>query len=344
MRVGVFGGSGYTGLELVRLLLEHPNFEIVAVTSEQRAGQAVGDAFPALRGRLDLAFESAQPERIVDRVDFAFTALPHAASSPTVAALRQAGVRVADLSADFRLRDLPLYEKWYGAHSAPEWLGEAVYGLPELYRADLPAADLAAVPGCYPTSVLLPLVPFLRAGLVETTGIVVDAKSGVSGAGRSLDAGYLFAELDANAHAYKVGAHRHGPEMEQEASVAAGEEVRLTFVPQLIPTTRGILTSVYCRPNAAISADDAQAVLESAWGEERFVRVLPQGETPSLQSVRGSNYCDVSVVVDERNGTLVLLAAMDNLVKGASGQALQCANLMLGFPEEMGLLGGAQLP
>ncbi len=344
MRVGIFGASGYTGLELLRLLLQHPEFEIVAVTSEQRAGQPVGEAFPALRGRLDLVFEPARPEQIAERLDLAFTALPHAASSPTVAALRQAGVRVADLSADFRLRDLPLYEQWYGKHAAPELLGKAVYGLPELYRDALAGADLVAVPGCYPTSALLPLVPFLREGLVEPTGIVVDAKSGVSGAGRSLDADYLFAELDANAHAYKVGAHRHGPEIEQEASLAAGQEVRLTFVPQLIPTTRGILASIYCRPTGALSAEDAQAVLEAAWGDERFVRVLPPGETPSLQSVRGSNYCDVAVVLDERNGTLVLLAALDNLVKGASGQALQCANLMAGHPEEMGLLGGAQLP
>ncbi|MBW2270995.1 MAG: N-acetyl-gamma-glutamyl-phosphate reductase [Deltaproteobacteria bacterium] len=344
MRVGVFGASGYTGLELLRLLLQHPEFEIVAVTSEQRAGQPVGEAFPALRGRLDLAFEPARPEHIAERLDLAFTALPHAASAPTVAALRRAGVRVADLSADFRLRDLPLYEQWYGTHAAPELVGKAVYGLPELYRDALAGADLAAVPGCYPTSALLPLVPFLREGLVETSGIVVDAKSGVSGAGRSLDARYLFAELDANAHAYKVGAHRHGPEMEQEASLAAGEAVRLTFVPQLIPTTRGILASVYCRPTRALSAEAAQTVLEAAWGAERFVRVLPQGEMPSLQSVRGSNFCDVGVVLDERNGTLVLLAAIDNLVKGASGQALQCANLMAGHPEETGLLGGAQLP
>lgn len=344
MRVGVFGASGYTGLELLRLLLPHPRFEVVAATSEQRAGQPVGEAFPALRGLTGLVFEPADPAAIAGRIDLAFTALPHAASAPTVAALRRAGVRVADLSADYRLRDRALYEQWYGAHAEPEYLGKAVYGLPELYRDSLGGAELVAVPGCYPTSALLPLVPFLRAGLVEPRGLVVDAKSGVSGAGRSLDAGYLFAELDANAHAYKVAAHRHGPEMEQEASVAAGQEVRLTFVPQLIPTTRGILTSVHCRPTREITPEEAQAVLEEAWGDETFVRVLPQGETPRLQSVRGSNFCDVAAVVDARNDTLVLLASLDNLVKGASGQALQCANLMVGEPESTGLLGGAALP
>lgn len=343
-RVGVFGGSGYTGLELLRILLRHPSFEVVAVTSEQRAGQAVGEAFPALRGQLDLRFEPALPERIAERLDFAFTALPHAASAPSVAALRRAGVRVADLSADYRLRELPVYEAWYGEHAAPELVGKAVYGLPELHRGALAAAELVACPGCYPTGALLPLVPFLREGLVERSGIVVDAKSGVSGAGRSLDASYLFAELDANAHAYKVAAHRHGPEIEQEASLAAGGEVRVTFVPQLIPTTRGILSSVYCRPTRPLTAPAAHAVLEHAWGAERFVRVLPPGETPSLQAVRGSNFCDVAAVVDERNGTLVLLSALDNLVKGASGQAVQCANLMLGEPEESGLLGVALLP
>lgn len=344
MRVGIFGASGYTGLELLRLLAPHPGFEVVAATSEQRAGQPVGDAFPALRGQLDLVFEAADPEQIAGRVDLAFTALPHAASAPTVAALRKAGVPVADLSADFRLRERDVYDAWYGAHAAPELFGSAVYGLPELHREALAGASLVAVPGCYPTGALLPLVPFLREGLVEPTGIVVDSKSGVSGAGRSLAPGYLFAELDANAHAYKVAAHRHGPEIEQEAGLAAGKAVRITFVPQLIPTTRGILTSVYCRPSRPLSAEQAQRTLEQAWQGERFVRVLPAGETPRLQSVRGSNFCDVAVQLDERNGTLVLLSALDNLVKGASGQALQCANLMAGLPEETGLLGSTPLP
>lgn len=344
MRVAVFGASGYTGLELLRILLRHPEAEIALVTSEQRAGQAVGDAFPALRGCLDLRFEASDPERQAEGLDLAFSALPHAASAPTVAALRKAAVPVADLSADFRLRDPATYAAWYGPHPALELLPGAVYGLPELYRDALRGAGLVACPGCYPTSALLPLVPFLRRGLVETAGIVVDAKSGSSGAGRKLDAAFLFAELDGNAQAYKVGAHRHGPEIEEQACAAAGEPVQLTFVPQLIPTTRGILTSIYCRARGALSAAAARAVLCAAWADEPFVRVLPEGETPSLQAVRGSNFCDVAAYADERSGTLVLLSALDNLVKGASGQAVQCANLMRGLPESAGLLGAPLLP
>jgi N-acetyl-gamma-glutamyl-phosphate reductase len=346
MRVAVFGACGYAGLELLRILLRHPDFEIAAVTSEQRAGQPVGEAFPALRGRLGLRFEASDPDRVASSgVELAFTALPHAASAPTVAVLRKAGVAVADISADFRLRELGLYEEWYGPHGAPELVGRAVYGLPELQREALRGAELVACPGCYPTSALLPLAPFLSRGLVETRGIVVDSKSGVSGAGRKLDAPYLFAELAENARAYKVGReHRHGPEIEQEASRLAGEEVCVSFVPHLIPAVRGIVTSVFCRPRASLSAEQARGVLEEAYGGERFVRVLPTGETPCLSSVRGSNFCDVAAFADERNGTLILLSALDNLVKGASGQAVQCANLMRGLAEETGLLEAPLLP
>jgi N-acetyl-gamma-glutamyl-phosphate reductase len=228
---------------------------------------------------------------------------------------------------------------------APELLGGAVYGLPELYREVLHGAAFVAVPGCYPTSVLLPLVPFLRAGLVETTGIVVDSKSGVSGAGRSPDPKFLHAERNANCEAYKVGyAHRHVPEMEQEASAVAGEAVQITFVPHLLPTTRGIVTSVFVRPRAPLGAAAARAVLSEAYADETFVRVLPEGETPSLASVRGANFCDVAAFADERNGTLILLSSLDNLVKGAGGQAVQCANLMSGYPEEAGLGELALIP
>lgn len=345
MRVAIIGASGYTGLELVRIVLRHPHFELVAATSEQRAGTPVGEAFPSLRGQLDLVFQSNDPGRLIGDVDLAFTALPHAASAPTVRVLRKAGVPVADLSADFRLRNPTSYAAWYGEHAAPELLGAAVYGLPELHREELRGAALVAVPGCYPTSVLLPLVPFLRAGLVETSGVVVDSKSGVSGAGRSSDPRFLLAEREGNCEAYKVGyAHRHVPEMEQEAALVAGEGVQVTFVPHLLPTTRGIATSVYLRPRARITAADAREVLAAAYEDERFVRVLPEGESPSLASVRGSNYCDVAAFADERNGSLILLSALDNLVKGASGQAVQCANLMSGFAEEAGLLEVAMVP
>jgi N-acetyl-gamma-glutamyl-phosphate reductase len=249
-----------------------------------------------------------------------------------------------DLSADFRLRALDTYEAWYGPHPAPALLDEAVYGLPELHREALRGASLVAAPGCYPTSALIPLAPLLREGLVEPVGIHIDAKSGVSGAGRTLSDGYLFAELDGNCHASKPGfKHRHAPEIEQEASRVAGAAVRVTFVPHLLPTTRGIATSLYVRPRAG-DAGRAREALRDAYASEPFVRVLPEGEQPSLQSVRGSNFCDVALVDDTRNDTWILLSTLDNLCKGASGQAVQCANLACGFPETTGLLETAAQP
>jgi N-acetyl-gamma-glutamyl-phosphate reductase len=344
MKVAVVGASGYTGLELLRILLRHPEFEIAAVTSEQRAGRDVGDVFPALRGRLDLRFEAVDPAALAGRVELAFTALPHAASARAVAALRDAGVRVVDLSADFRLHSLATYQEWYGEHPVPARLAEAVYGLPELHREALRTAQLVAAPGCYPTSALLPLAPLLRAGLVETRGIHIDSKSGVSGAGRTLADGYLFGELDGNSHAYKPGfAHRHAPEIEQEASLVAGAEVRVTFVPHLLPITRGMVTSVYVRPRSG-DAERARRALHDAYDGEPFVRVLPEGETPAIASVRGTNFCDVALFADARNDTWILLSALDNLGKGASGQAVQCANLICGLPETTGLLDTALLP
>ena len=346
MRVAVFGASGYTGLELLRILLRHPQFELAVATSEQRAGEPVGEVFPSLRGQLDLRFTaSADAQALAREVDLAFTALPHSASAPTVAALRKAGVPVVDLSADFRLRDPAVYREFYGEHPAPELVQGAVYGLPELHREALRKAELVAVPGCYPTSAILPLAPFLREGLVEPRGLVIDSKSGVSGAGRKLEAQYLFAEQDENCMAYKPGhQHRHTPEIEQEASLVAGSPVRVSFVPHLLPTIRGIVTSVYARPRKPISAAQAREVLVRAYAGERFVRVLPPGETPSLAAVRGSNFCDVAAFSDEGNSTLILLSALDNLCKGASGAAVQCANLMRGLPEELGLLGTALAP
>lgn len=346
MRVAVVGASGYTGLELLRILLRHPQAEVVAVTSEQRAGLAVGEAFPSLRGLLDLRFESAaEATSIASRADLAFTALPHAASAPVVAALRKAGVAVVDLSADFRLRDAAVYARWYGEHKAPELLGSAVYGLPELHREAIRKADFVAAPGCYPTSLLVPLAPFLRAGLVEPEHVLADSKSGVSGAGRTLQDGYLFAELDGNVHAYKVGGtHRHVAEMEQEASALAKAAVRIAFVPHLLPTVRGMATTLFLRPRKALTTDDALAVLHAAYASEPFVRVLPAGETPRIASVRGSNFLDVGAVVDERTGALVLLSTLDNLGKGASGQAVQCMNLMKGLPETAGLLEAPLVP
>ncbi len=338
MRVAVVGASGYVGLELLRIVLRHPELELVAATSQQRSGQPVGEAFPALRGLLDLEFEPADPKMLAKRAEACFTALPHAASARIVAALRKAGMPVVDLSADYRFRELETYEAWYGRHASPELFGQAVYGLPEVYREELRGAELVAAPGCYPTGALLPLLPFLREGLIEPRPIFLDAKSGISGAGRTVDERYLFSELQENAQAYKVAHHRHQPELEQEASLAAGEAVEISFVPQLIPTTRGILSTLFTNLRAPLDSESARQVLERAYADEPFVRVLPADQTPSLAGVRGSNFCDVTAIADEKKRSLILLSAIDNLVKGASGQAVQCFNLMRALPETMGLL------
>jgi N-acetyl-gamma-glutamyl-phosphate reductase len=343
MRVAVLGASGYAGLELLRLVLRHPRLELVAATSEQRAGERVGECFPALRGLVDLAFEPADAESLAGRVDAAFTALPHSTAAPLVAGLRKGGVTVVDISADFRLHSREDYDAWYGPHGAPELFDAGIYGLPEVYGEALRGASLVAAPGCFPTGALLPMLPFLREGLVEPS-VIVDAKSGVSGAGRTLSDGFLFAELDGNVHAYKVAAHRHIPEMEQEAGLAAGEPVGVTFVPFLLPAVRGIATSVFLRPRQPLAADRARDVLSRAYRDAPFVRVLPLGESPSLQAVRGSNFCDVGAFVDERHGTLILLSAIDNLVKGAGGQGVQCLNLTQGWDETEGLLEAPLLP
>jgi N-acetyl-gamma-glutamyl-phosphate reductase len=345
MRVAVVGASGYTGLELLRLLVRHPELEIVALTSERQAGTLLGDVYPAFRGVLDQRFEAVDAAAIAARAEFAFAALPHTASAPVVRELVQAGVAVVDLSADFRLRNAETYAAWYGEHRAPELLGKSVYGIPELHRAAIREAQLVAAPGCYPTSVLLPLAPFLRAGLVDPGSILVDSKSGVSGAGRKAQEAFLFAEIGENCRAYDVGgAHRHVPEIEEQAGLLAGGEARVAFVPHLLPATRGIATSIFLRPSKSLSTVEARAVLEEAYADEFFVRVLPEGETPSLAAVRGSNFCDVTAVVDERTGALLLLSSLDNLVKGAGGQGVQCCNLMQGWDEALGLREAPFLP
>ena len=344
LRVAVLGASGYAGLELLRIVLRHPRLELAAITSEQRAGRPLGEAFPSLRGLSPLRYEALEAERLAGRVDAVFSCLHHGTAAPAVTALRKAGLPVVDLSADFRLRELAAYEQWYGPHKAPELFGAAVFGIPELHREAMRGAGLVAAAGCYVTAALLPMLPFLRAGLVLPGPVIVDAKSGVSGAGRSLEDKYLFAELDGNVQAYKVASHRHVAEMEQEASLAAGRPVGVTFVPQLLPVIRGIAASVYLRPAAPLTTEDARAVLAEAYREDFFVRVLPAGEAPALQSVRGSNFCDVAAFVDPRHGTLVALATLDNLVKGASGQMVQCLNCMMGWPETLGLLEAPLVP
>ena len=341
MKVGIVGASGYTGQELLRLLIRHPKVEVTCATSERFDGSAIGAVFPSFRGIIDLRFSKLSVNDIVRDADFIFTALPHGTSMDVVAACINKGKRVVDLSADFRLKDPALYERWYGKHSCPDLLSEAVYGLTELYRAEIQKAQLVANPGCYPTGSILALAPLVEAGLIVPTGIIIDAKSGVSGAGRSPTFTNLFCEVAEGLQAYKVAKHRHAPEMEQELSARAANPVTVVFVPHLIPINRGILSTIYARTTETISTGQATAVYQRRYGTEPFVRLCPPGAFPSTREVRGSNYCDLGVMVDDISGQLIAISAIDNVVKGAAGQAVQNMNVMSGFAETMGL---AQVP
>ena len=338
LRAIVVGGTGYTGAELVRLALVHPSLEIAAIVGNTTAGRAIGEVLPSLRGVMSGAVEPFDPEAVADRADLAFCALPHAASAEADDALRKHDVPVFDLSADFRFYDLSVYETWYGKHPVPARLSEAVYGLVELHREALRTADLVAVPGCYPTAATLALAPLVKGGLVHHDGIVVDAKSGVSGAGRGLSESTHFPEAAEGVRAYKAGAHRHGPEIEQELSRLAGVPVRISFVPHLVPMSRGILATCYARPSAdGVTATACTAAARALYAGSPSVTVLDEGQHPDTLWVRGSNRIHVSYTQDPGTGTLIAMSAIDNLVKGASGQAIQCLNVRFGFEEGTGL-------
>lgn len=335
LRVGIVGASGYTGAELARILCNHPEVELTVATSRQYAGKPLSSVFPSLRGRADILCEDLPVEAVVERADFLFTAVPHQTAMNIVPALLAAGKKVVDLSADFRIHDAAVYQQWYQPHIATELLAEAVYGLPELHRAAIRQARLVANPGCYPTSVILGLAPLLRAGLVDPDTIVIDSKSGVSGAGRSAQVGSLYCEVADGFKAYKVGEHRHTPEIEQELSGLSGRAVTVSFTPHLVPMSRGILSSVYAKTFAPLSG--LVDLYQDFYGSEEFVRVLPEGTYPATQHVRGSNYCDIGCKYDPRTGRVIVLSAIDNVVKGAAGQAVQNMNLMCGFAENTGL-------
>lgn len=329
-RVAVVGATGYSGAELVRLLARHPNVRIDVVTSEQAAGRSLGDVHRTL-GFLGLELEGVDAERIAPRVDFAFTALPHGASTPVVAALVERGVRVIDVGADFRFSQIDTYEKWYGAHGAPVLAQEAVYGLVEHARAEIAGARLIANPGCYPTSALMPLLP-LAAHLRGP--VMVDSKSGTSGAGRSAKVDQLFAEVTENIRPYSIGKHRHQPEIAEKLSLRAGERRPVVFTPQLLPIARGILTTAY----ADIAEDvDVGALLKDAYAAEPFVRLLEGGAMPEPRAVRGTNMVEIAWTREPETGRVVLVSAIDNLGKGAAGQAVQNMNCMMGLPETTGL-------
>ncbi len=337
-RVAVVGASGYTGVELLRLLSRHPATQLVSVTSRQYAGQSVGEVFPSLQGSLDLVFEDVDPARLADRADLVFTAVPHQAAMEMIPALLEAGCRVVDLSADFRIRSQAVYEEWYQAHTAPELLAEAVYGLPELFRKEIPAARLIANPGCYPTSVALALAPLLEGRLIDPATIIVDSKSGTSGAGRAAKVDSLYCEVNEGFKAYGLPRHRHTPEIEQTLGQLAGRDVTISFTPHLLPVNRGILSTCYASLGAPLTLDALHSLYRKRYAGETFVRVLQQGRLPNISQVRGSNFCDIGLALDERTGRVVVLAAIDNLVKGAAGQAVQNMNLMLALPETTGLL------
>lgn len=336
----VIGANGYSGEELVRILLAHPSVRVAAVTSRQHAGKALEQVFPRFAGHPGsaLAFTNSAPDEIARiPADFFFLALPHGIAAEFALPLLQAGKRVIDISADFRLRDAGIYEEFYGhKHPAPELLEEAVYGLPEFYATEIEHARIVAAPGCYPTSILLPLLPLLRAGLLETTGICVGSASGTSGAGRKPDETLLYAECNESLRAYGLPKHRHLSEIEQELGSAAGETVRVTFVPHLAPMTRCIHTTIFSRPRAGVSMEALVDAWSDAYSNAKFVRV--RQTPPDVKHVAGTNFCDIALSGDPRTGALVLLSAVDNLVKGAGGQGVQCMNIMAGLPQTAGLL------
>ncbi len=334
LKVGIVGGTGYTGVELLRLLAAHPHVELRAITSRADAGTPVSQMFPSLRGYVDLAFTHPD-EAQLDQCDVVFFATPNGIAMQQTRALLDAGVRVIDLAADFRIKDVAEWEKWYGmTHACPDLVAEAVYGLPEVNREKIRKAGLVANPGCYPTAVQLGFIPLLESGLIEDGSLIADAKSGVSGAGRKAEVHTLFAEASDNFKSYGVAGHRHLPEIRQGLSNVLGKPVGLTFVPHLTPMIRGIHATLYGR----LKKDgDLQALFEQRYANEAFVDVLPAGSMPETRSVRGSNLCRIAVHRPQGGNTVVVLSVIDNLVKGAAGQAVQNMNIMFDLPESTGL-------
>jgi len=336
IRTGILGASGYTGAELVRLLVRHPSFEIALMTADRHAGKDIGEVFPHLGG-LGLPSLTRIEEADWSGLDAVFCGLPHGTTQEVIAGLPES-LKVVDLSADFRLGDVDVYAEWYGhEHRAPALQAAAAYGLTEIHRERIRPARLVANPGCYPTSAMLPLVPLLADGLIDADDIIIDAKSGVTGAGRAPREGMLFAEVSAGVHAYGIAHHRHMPEIEQELSAAAGRPIIVNFTPHLVPMNRGILSTIYVRLADGATADDLRGTLDGRYADEPFVRVLAAGSAPATRHVTGSNHCLIGVFADRVAGRAILVSVIDNLVKGASGQAVQNMNLMFGLDETTAL-------
>ena len=341
VKVGIVGGTGYTGVELLRLLAQHPHCELTTITSRQEAGQSVAGMFHNLRGKVALQFSDPAKAKLTG-CDLVFFATPNGVAMEQARGLVDAGVRIIDIAADFRIKDPTLWEKWYGRkHACPELLREAVYGLPEVNRERIREARVVANPGCYPTSVQLGFLPLLEAGVVDSEHLIADAKSGVSGAGRRAEVHTLMAEASDNFKAYGVPGHRHHPEISQGLAQVAGRAVKLVFVPHLVPMIRGINATLYARLTANA---DLQGLYEKRYAEEPFVDVMPPGSHPETRSVRGANTCRIAVHQPDGGDTAVVLSVIDNLVKGASGQAVQNMNIMFGFPETTGLEQLALVP
>ncbi len=345
LKIAIAGASGYTGGELLRLLSRHPHVRVVAVTSEKSAGKPVGAIFPNLDGFFDLILQPLVPEDLAEKAEFIFTALPHGTSVEPVSAFIRSGKRVVDLSADFRLKDPSLYREWYGMeHKGKELLDSAVYGLPEIYREKIRGAVLVANPGCYPTAGILAIAPLIKNGLIQNDRIYIDAKSAISGAGRGPALPYHFPEAHEGLEAYKVGVHRHTPEIEQALSDISGGNIKVTFVPHLIPANRGLLCTVYAPLASAVEAGEITRIYKKFYDNEPFIRILDTGRQPNIRDVRGANFCDIGIAVDRRNRCIVVTSAIDNLVKGAAGEAIQNMNIMMGFEETTGLMEPGVFP
>jgi N-acetyl-gamma-glutamyl-phosphate reductase len=343
VRIAILGASGYSGADLVRLLALHPAARIVALTGERQAGKSMAEVFPHLGG-LDLPRLTKIEEMDWSQVDLTFCALPHGTTQAVVKTI-PTDVKIIDISADFRLTDAASYAEWYGhEHQATELQAEAVYGLTEHKRDEIRSARLIANPGCYPTSAQLPLIPLLRAGLIEPDDIIIDAKSGVTGAGREAKQDSLYSEVSEGVHAYGVAKHRHAPEIEQELSGAAGRDLKIVFTPHLMPMNRGILSTIYVKLTPGTTVADLRRTLEATYADEAFVRVTPEGPGPSTRHVKGSNMALIGIFADRVPGRAILVSVIDNLVKGASGQAIQNMNVMLQIPETTGLAQIAIFP
>ncbi len=337
LKIGIYGASGYTGQELLKILIRHTEADVVALTSRKFKGIPISDIYPVFKDLTNKKYIDASPKDVASLCDVVFLAVPHGEAMEVAPLFLKEGKKVIDLSADYRLRDVEIYEKWYKKHTSPELILRAVYGLPELYRKDIIGANLIANPGCYPTGAILGLAPVLKEKCIDISSIIIDSKSGMSGAGRELSIGSLFCEVNEGFKAYKICAHRHIPEIDQELGLLAGTDITVSFVPHLIPANRGILSTIYATLQKDVSASDLVDLYKKFYKDEIFVRIYAEGTYPNISSVRGSNYCDIGLALDGRTGRVVIIAAIDNLIKGAAGQAVQNMNLMCGFPEEMGL-------